>query len=164
MCFSKSVSRPSKILHQQNLHSHSSMDALDNLSVRSTCNMLLFLSHPFIVFHSTYSVQVFTFIMSVFGFCCNLFHPASLFTVTLPMPFHDSQICHFIPHYLFGHFASPCTGSMYQSTPPPPQEMMLFSAFSPDSFPSVTYQQKGRTLQIEEEQLNNTTIQSCITE
>lgn len=147
LCFFKQVSRPSKWLHQQHFHSHSFMDALHNLSAWSICNMLLFLPHPFIISYPTYSVQVFTVVRSVFGSCPNLFHPATLFIVALPITFNDSQICHFLPNYSFSQSASPSAGSTYQSTPISPQEFALFSAFSSDSFPSVTYQ-KRRTLRM----------------
>lgn len=72
-----------------------------------TSNTLLFLPHPFIISYPTSSVQVFAFITTGFDFCPSLFHSATLFTVALPITFNDSQICHFLPHYLFSQSASP---------------------------------------------------------
>lgn len=66
-----------------------------------------FLPHPFIISYPTYSVQVFAFIMSGFGFCPSLFHSATLFTVTLPITFNDSQICHYLPNYSFSQTLVP---------------------------------------------------------
>lgn len=51
-------------------------------------------------------------VMSAFGFCPNLFHPASLFIVAFPITFNDSQICHFLPNYLV-------------SLPPPPLALCI---------------------------------------
>lgn len=80
--------------------------------------MILFHSHPFIIFYPTYSVQVFTFIMSGFGFCPNLFHSATLFIVTLPITFNDSQICHFLPNYLLSQILTPPPLALCISLPP----------------------------------------------